>query len=425
MAKIVLATLGSYGDVNPYLALGVELKARGHRAVIATSSTYKPDIEQAGLEAAAVGVDVEMGNTELYRKIMDTRTGSEFIMKELVMPSVRESYYDFEKIAKDADLVLSHVITHYVPVFAQKHKKLWLSTVLSPMVYFSAYDPPVLAPAPQLAALRTLGPRLNRMMLRALQCISFSWGQPVRDLRKELGMDEGQDPLFAGQHSPYGVLSLFSDAFGQSQPDWPVPNEICGFPFWDQDVSDKKPDADLVAFLKKGEPPIVFTLGSSAVYIADRFYHLAMEAALKLGKRAVLVAGPGAEALRKENLPPQIFAVKSAPYHWIFPQASAIVHQGGVGTTAQALRSGIPQLVVPFAHDQPDNAARVERFAGGLKLELKRLSVENLEQCLSRLLTEFDRRELARRVGSHIRAENGVKKACDLIEAALQKHASQ
>lgn len=417
MARILLATFGSHGDLNPFLALGLELKARGHAVVVAAAPSYKADVERLGLEHAPMRPDLDQGDVKTLERALDPRWGAEVIVRELLMPVIRGTYADLEKAAAGADLLVTHALTYAGPVLAEKKGLKWLSVSLQPLMFFSAYDPPVLAPAPWLAALRPLGPRFNGALLGLLKRFSYSWGDPVRALRKDLGLGPGKDPIFEGQHSPYGVLALFSSLFAQRRPDWPERVTVCGFPFLDQDIGGKPLDAKLETFLAKGEKPVAFTLGSTAVRIAGGFYEAAAVAARLAGKRAVLLAGEGAEALG--TLPPGVIAAASAPYHLLFPRCAAVVHSGGIGTTAQVLRAGVPQLVAPFAHDQYDNAARVERMGVGGRCRRTAKGPE-LAATLSRLLNDNELKRQAAQAGAAIRAENGVMSACDAIEAALR-----
>lgn len=407
MARIVLATFGSHGDLNPFLALGLELRKRGHSVVVAAAPVYKSDVERLGLEHAPVRPDLDQEDVKMLERAMDPRWGAEVIVRELLMPVIRESYADLEKAAAGADLIVSHVLTYAAPVLAEKKGLRWLSVSLQPLMFFSAYDPPVLAPAPWLAALRPLGPRFNGALLRLLKRFSRSWGDPVRALRKDLGLGPGRDPIFEGQHSPHGVLALYSSLFASPQPDWPAHVTVCGFPFLDQDLGGRPLDPRLAAFLAAGDKPAVFTLGSTAVRIAGDFYGRAAEAAR--------LAGEGVEALG--NLPPGVIAAPSAPYHLLFPRCAAIVHSGGIGTTAQALRAGVPQIVAPFAHDQYDNAARIQRMGVGSRCK-RTATAPELAATLSRLLNDNEIKRQAAQVGAEIRAENGVLLACDAIEAA-------
>jgi UDP:flavonoid glycosyltransferase YjiC (YdhE family) len=419
MPRVVMTALGSYGDINPYLAIGRELKRRGHTPVLATGSLYANDAAREGLEFAAVRPDADPNDAALMARVMDQHTGSEMVIRELVMPALRDTYADLARAAEGADLLLSHPLTFAAPVLAQKRGLRWLSVALQPIMFFSAYDPPVVAPAPWLARLRVLGPGFNGSLLRLMKRVSRSWSEPVRALRRELALPDGGDPLFEGAFSPYGVLAMFSRIFAPPQPDWPPHVHVCGFPFLDEDFGGQGLDPALAAFLDAGPPPIVFTLGSSAVRTAGDFYTEAAQAADRIGRRAILLAGAAAASLR--DLPDGAIAVRSAPYHALFPRAAAVVHSGGIGTTAQALRAGRPQIVVPFSHDQFDNASRVERVGAGAWLTRGQRRAGKLAGALSRLLEAPKVAVQAVRTAEVVRAESGIARACDVIESVIPR----
>ncbi len=181
------------------------------------------------------------------------------------------------------------------------------------------------------------------------------WERPLHKLRKELGLAPVRhSALFEGQYSPLLNLALFDPQLAKPQPDWPNNTRICGSPIFDGELPDNADLDDLEQFLADGEAPIVFALGSSAVWIAGDFWDKAIAATVALGRRAVLLTGPTVP----ESLPDTIRAYSYLPYSMVFPHAAAIVHQAGVGTLAQAMRAGRPQLIVPVAFDQPDNARR-------------------------------------------------------------------
>lgn len=411
MARVVLTTFGSHGDLNPFLAIGVELTRRGHAVTLAAAEIYRADARRLGLGFAHVRPDLDKDDLETFRRAMDPRRGSEVVVRELVMPRVRESYEDLEKAAAGADLLVSHVLTYAAPVLARKKGLKWLSTSLQPLGFFSPHDPPVVPPAPWLSVLRPLGPGFHRILLGAMKRVSRPWGDEVRRLRRDLGLDDGLDPVFEGQYSPYGTLALYSPLFGPAQPDWPKDVVHCGFPFHDEDIDGRAFDPRLDEFLRAGPPPVVFTLGSAAVMIAGDFYARAAETASALGTRAVLLAGPAADSLPKAD---GLFAAASAPYHRLFPRCAAVVHSGGIGTTGQALRAGVPQAVAPFAHDQFDNASRVERLGCGVWT-----SAGRLRRDLGRLLADPSARERAAEVGRTVRAEGGARTAADAVERVL------
>jgi rhamnosyltransferase subunit B len=409
--RIVLTTHGTLGDLHPYLALALELRERGHRPVIATSEYYRRKVESAGIAFHAIRPDSSFDDRELHRRLIDPKRGMERAIREVMFPALRATYDDLlDAVQKDggADLLVSQILIFAAPVVAEKTGLPWVSTELQPGAFLSRYDPPVLSAIPSLAKLRPLGPMFHGPIFRVARWVGHAWGEPVRRLRRELGLAPGGNPLFEGRHSPRRVLALFSRIIGAPQPDWPPNTLVTGFPFHDEPSSvPALPD-----FLDDGDPPIVFTLGSSAVWDAGTFYEKSIAAARKLGKRAVLLVGDNP----LQSSPSSILSIPYAPYAQLFPRAAAIVHQGGIGTTAQALRAGKPMLVMPFGSDQYDNAARVERLGAGRAIMRRRYTADRAAAALRELLEHPQYRENAAAAGRHLQAENGVRAACDALE---------
>lgn len=410
-ARILLTTFGSLGDLYPYLAIAIGLSARGHAPVIATSERYRQIVEARGIAFAPIRPDLpepaEM--PELMRAMMDPRRGTEAVIRRAVLPFLHDSYEDLFAAASDADLLVSHLLTFITPLVAEARGIPWVSTALQPIALFSVHDPPVLGQAPLLSRLPFLGPWFWKPALRLYFRRSATWFRPLAELRREIGLPPSSaDPLL-GSFSPWLTLALFSPLLAQPQPDWPEPTVVTGFPFLDPPGGPLSPA--LADFLGAGLPPIVFTLGSSAVMTPGRFYEESARAAARLGQRAVLLAGAGAAALAG-SLPEGVVAVDYAPHAALFPRASVVVHQGGIGTTAEAMRAGKPMLIVPFAHDQFDNARRIERLGMGRTVLRQRYTAGRVARSL-RLLTETTSiRRRAAAVGEEVRREDGVGAAC-------------
>jgi UDP:flavonoid glycosyltransferase YjiC (YdhE family) len=237
----------------------------------------------------------------------------------------------------------------------------------------------------------------------------------VTDFRDELGLADTGNPMFEGQHSPTLVLALFSEVFAKPQPDWPPQTKVTGFCFYDGHHEIQMPP-ELLRFLDNGTPPIVFTLGSSAVWVARDFFQQSIEAAKRLDRRAVLLIGdqrnlPG-------TLPEGMIAVDYAPYQSLLPRACAMVHHGGVGTTSQGLLAGVPTLIVPFAFDQSDNAEHAYRLGTSRTLYRKNCFAPRVANELHKLLQpDYARR--VREVSRRLQQENGPRRAADLIEQVL------
>jgi UDP:flavonoid glycosyltransferase YjiC (YdhE family) len=415
-ARVVLTTYGSFGDLHPYIAVALELQRRGHAVTLATHEYYRGKVEALGLSFHPLRPDVHE-NPELGRRVMDLRGGPEYIVRELFMPALRDSYADTTEATRGADLVVSHPLAFAVRLVAELRKIRWASALLAPLSFFSAYDPPVLPARGWVSALRPLGPTLYRPLFGLMRRTVGGWCRPVQQFRAELGLPPAPDPLFTGQHSPQLVLALYSSVLGAPQPDWPPNVCVTGFPFFDQD-READGQEELSRFLDAGPPPIVFTLGTSGVLDAGRFYLESAEAAKRLGRRAVLLVGRGT-ANRPQLLPDGVAAFDYAPFSELFPRAAAIVHQGGVGTTAQALRAGRPMFVVPFAHDQPDNADRVMRIGAARVLPRARYTAARAAAELRALLDEPRYAARAAEVSRQVRAEDGAVAAADALERLL------
>lgn len=414
MARLLFATFGSYGDLHPYMAIGIEMRNRGHQVTIATHASYEAKVKAERLGFHPVRPDVSLHDRAMMEYVFDARRGTERILSYLAAVA-RESYEDILPAAADAGLVVTHPITFAAVAAAQKLRKHWVSTVLAPISFLSAYDPPVPAPAPWLAKLRIFGPGVMRRIWDLGRRQSRQWMAPALELRRSLGLDTAAHPLFEGSNSPRAVLALFSRYLAEPQPDWPPNVAITGFPFYDRHHEQQALPPDLRRFLEVGPAPVVFTLGSSAVAAAGNFFRESLQAATRLGARAVFLTGGHPQGF-PAKLPPGMFETGYAPHSEVFPRAAAIVHQGGIGTTAQALRSGRPMLVVPFAHDQFDNAYRVRRLGVAEVLYRTSYNRKLAAKHLRRLLEETAYTHTAAALGAQVREENGAAMAADLLE---------
>ena len=390
MARVVLCTFGSKGDLNPYIAMGVVLRDAGHEITLVTHAHYQEVAERERFRF----IPVKPGQEELgpeaawAHKVNDRRRGAQFIINELLMPYLQHSYDVMREAATGADLIISHVMTLAAPIVAEKLRIPWLSVALQPSILLSAYDPPALGPLPFLPRLKFLGPIFFRPFFGLARRSMNSWFGPVHQLRQQLGLPAGPRNLLLDGHSPFGTLVLFPESFAQPQRDWPQPYRQIGFPLYDEDeLSHLSPE--LEQFLQRGPAPVVFTLGTAVVLMQTRFFDMAYDAVRKAGCRAVFLIGKkGHDVPEAARLDRSFHLSPYEPYSQLFPRCHAIVHQCGIGTTSQALTSGRPELLVPFAHDQFDNAQRVTRMGIGVDLPAYRLNGTRLSRALDQLLNQ-------------------------------------
>ena len=415
--RIILNTFGSFGDIHPYMAIAMELQRRGHVPVIATMEIYREKVEGAGLAFAPVRPNIpqpKQQDPELIERIMEPKTGPRFLTEQVVFPAVRDSYEDLMKAVAGADLLVTHPAAPAGPLVGRKTGLTWISTILAPLSFFSAYDPPVPPYWQWTSKLSVLGPGFMGFFLNLMK--STYKAKAITDFRDELGLTDTGNPMFEGQHSPALVLALFSKVFGQPQPDWPKQTEITGFCFYDGHHETTVPH-ELTRFLENGAPPIVFTLGSSAVWVARDFFRESIEAAKRLGRRAVLLIGDERNMLHA--LPEGVIALDYIPYQSLLPHACAVVHHGGVGTTSQGLLAGVPTLIVPFAFDQSDNAEHARKLGTSRTLYRNKYLAPAVANELNELLKQPSYARRALEVSRQLKAENGPGRAADLIEQVL------
>jgi UDP:flavonoid glycosyltransferase YjiC (YdhE family) len=419
VSRIVLTTIGSFGDLHPKIAIALELRKRGHDVVFATHKEYQDKVEALGFAFRGMRPDnTALNDPEEMARMMDLKTGTEYVIKNWVCANLRETYTDLMDSAEDADFIITGEGVVAARLVAEKLEIPWAFAVLQPASFLSVYDPSVLPVLPFLAKFRGLGSLANRGIIQLSKVLSKSWAEPIHQLRQEIGLPPlTGNPFIDDKYSPYLVLALFSSVFAKPQPDWAKNTVLTGFAFYDGSEGKTELAPELQQFLDRGDPPIVFTLGSAAVMTPGRFYQASVEAVTQLNRRAVLLMGKNAHL---NDLPETVFTTSYVPYSQIFPRACAIVHQGGIGTTAQALRAGRPTLVMPYSHDQPDNAARVERLGTSRTIPRNQYTAERVAKQLSQLLGNPSYAAKALEIGGIIRTENGVSVACDAIEKQLQ-----
>jgi rhamnosyltransferase subunit B len=417
--RIVLATYGSPGDLQPFLAIGAELRARGHDPIVATSEVYHHRVADENLRFAPVRPDRTSGqqDPDFLRRLIRDRKGPATVFRAMFLPSLREALADLQRVTRDADLVVAHPLASAARLASEARGVPWLSAVMQPMGYLSAYEPPVVGPHWLSAAFRTLGPRASGSALKLARRLTDRWTKEWHDLRADLGLAPVKDnPLWEGQHSPLCSLGLFSRVLGDPQPDWPPQARVTGFPFYR--ARESLLDPRLRAFLENGEPPVVFTLGTTAVNDPGTFYAESADASRHLGLRAVLVGhGDQEQSAGRSH---DVIAVPYAPHDLVFPFACVIVHQGGIGTLSEGLLAGKPMLIMPYAHDQADNAWRADRLGVARVVARGHYRSGRVSHELGRLVDDRTYLDAAMNVARMVSWEHGAKAAADLIDAAVR-----
>ncbi|MBU6246555.1 MAG: glycosyltransferase [Xanthomonadaceae bacterium] len=419
---IVFATVGSLGDLFPFLAVGQVLAARGHRVTVATHPVHREAIGRAGLVFADASGMPEPDDREAFTaKAFHPWRGPAFVVRDFAAADVRASHAKLAPLCATADVLVTSTLAFAGQILGETLEAAgqlrWLSAVLAPASFLSAYD----MPATGLSALDRFfraTPARGRLLQRLSRRVTRSWTAPVRAFRHELGLPPESprgDPFHRGQFAPGGTLALFPALLGEPQPDWPPRATQCGFARYAQPDG---LDPALADFLHDGPPPIVFSLGSTAVHANASFLRESLAAAVALDRRAVLFTGsPEMRARLPRRLPDGIVCVEYAPHAAVFPHAAAVVHHGGVGTSAEALHAGVPSLVVPHGFDQHDNAARLQRLGVAGVLPATRYRRAAAAARLADLLDAAHARR-ARTVAGWLERTDGAAAAADAIGQA-------
>ncbi len=423
MSRILLNTVGSLGDLHPYLAIGSALAARGHDVTLATHPDYRSRAEAAGL--AFHGIPPTFASfgdlAAVMSAAMDARGGSMYVLRELCLPFVREATLGVLEAARGADVVVGHPLAFGAVLAAEKLGIPRVHAALQPLTLFSALDPPAASGMPWLDALLGRGARRWRAAFALARAATRGWLTAVDDVRAELGLPPDRaHPVFDMASSVLN-LALFSGVLLTPDAALPPRTLVTGFPFHDRGEHGEGLPRELAAFLEAGPAPVVFTLGSSAVYDAGGFYEDSLRAARALGARAVLLCGPEGRNRPAGVIGVDAIAMDYAPHSEVFPRAAAIVHQGGVGTTGQALAAGRPMLVIPYSHDQPDNAERCRRLGLARVVPRGAYRAGRVAAELRALLGDPEAGRRAREVGERVRAEDGAKAAALAIERACAR----
>ncbi len=411
--RFLIVGLGSAGDVYPNIGVGVHLRRRGHQVQLFAAPAFRESAERAGLEFVPLGTEEDfraaVEDPELWHPYRSFHAAA----RRMVIPAVRPVYEALAERYVPGETVVAAPAAALGARIAREKLGVPLATVhLQPVLIRSCYATPVFGHPNPLRFMPRFLKRWHFRMVDAL-VIDRLLAPEVNALRAELGLPPVRRVFHQWCHSPDLVLCLFPDWFAPPQPDWPPNTHLTGFPLYD-DSGAKGTPPGLEPFLEAGDPPVVFTAGSAMAHAA-RFFEVSAEVCVRLGRRGVLVTQ------FPEQLPPRLpegvrhFAY--VPFGKLLPRAAAIVHHGGIGTTAQAFAAGIPQLVVPLAHDQFDNADRVRRLGAGRELAARRYTADRVARDLSLLLDSPDYRERSRELSRRMSSDAAFETACDRLES--------
>jgi rhamnosyltransferase subunit B len=424
--RIVLATCGTLGDLRPYIAVAQALQARGHSVALGSSESYRDLVCAARVEFFALSPNLAgfYSDPVLQKKALRPLRGTEFIIRKIVLPALSESYEDLFEAARNADLIVGHFLAYAVPLVAEKLRIPWLQVYLHPMNLLSRYDPPTISNSKVGMSISSMMPGMVQLGYRAAASLTSSWMKPVEQLRKSVGLPPSRYHPLMESSSRYGTMGWFPQALVAPQPDWPSNLSITGYPFLKGENGEPVIRNDELDHFLRERRPIIFTLGSTAVLQPDAFYTISSEVSQKLGVAALLIGASSQGRDSERRYSSDVRTISYLPYDYAFPFSRVVVHHGGMGSIAQALRAGKQMLVVPFAWDQPDNAERIRRMGTGSVISRSKYRPEVVYRTLRRMINDQDAELKARSLGAAVSCEAGVENAADFIETALLRNLS-
>ncbi len=421
MGQVVLATMGSWGDVFPVIGLAKGVAQAGHEVRIAASPAYEGLVQGEGLLFSGIGPVLGFSDYAADPKILSGRLGGfvgfAHLFRRFIFPALDQYVDDLAASIRDADLLLAHPALVAAPIAAEQVGVRWGTISVFPGLIPTAYAPP--GPTRVSLGSGRPGQVMHRLQWQAAR-FNMAWlfDGPVNRARRRVGLPAASNVFFAPVTSGQPYLVMASPAVIQRPPDWPAKITLTGFVAWDVVSSFPDPDG-LAEFLDADSPPVLVTLGASSSLDPQDFYRHAAEAVIRLGHRALVLTGPTPTPVA---LPGdcRIFCTSFAPLSLVAPRCLAAIHHGGVGTAIGILRSGLPQLVIPRGFDQPQTALRMKALGVARTLPWRRASTELLARELTELLNDRRYRDAAVAVRARLVSENGLNESISAVQLALR-----
>ncbi|MDA0206480.1 MAG: glycosyltransferase [Acidobacteria bacterium] len=410
--RVAIVTIGTRGDVQPYIALAKRLQAAGHDVVIGAPDNFASWVEGHGIRFHALGMDIEaLLQSPEARRVLD---GNIFAVGKLLrktMPTMRAVLGQTWEAAREADVIVYHPKAGGAVDVAEATGAGLVCA--SPIPMFTTGDFPLLMPKVNL------GRTLNRLTYWPNRFARLLFINRWRKEQLNLPKPKRLYPLggFAGGMA--ARICMVSPAVFPRPSDWDDGLQMAGYWFLDE-APDWRPDAELAAFLDAGEPPVYIGFGSMAPKNPEAATREIVEGVRRAGVRALLAVGWG--GLTKIDLPETVHMIHGAPHHALFPLMSAVVHHGGAGSTAAGLRAGRPTLVCPLSVDQPFWGHLVWKLGCGPRPQrMNRLKAASFAEGLRELVGTEAFRVRAREVAEAIGQEDGVGRAMEVIERVARR----
>lgn len=409
--RVLFVPFGSEGDVNPLIWLAEGMAARGHYVHFLITPHYRHLIEKREFAWTPIGTEEDFA-----RFARDPRLWAPRVGPYRVIQGMKDTLADFPgpfaAAGDDFDLVVISTLGLAASSLAEARGIPRLTLHMQPACVRSAYDCPLFIE--EMAWLMAAPVWVKRAFFWTVDRVLWNLARtPLNEFRKTLGLPPIRSFYDDALQGSEGVGALFPDWFAAPQPDWPKGIRQFGFPV----KSTRHPlPTDLAEFLESGEPPVVWTHGS-ANFDIEHFQAAALRISAELGVRCLLIS---LDAPKAKELPATAFHASHVRFEDLFPHCRAAVHHGGIGTTAKAIAAGIPQLIIPRSHDQPDNANRVARLAIGMRIPYRGLDSGEAALALDKLLADQELPERCRFYQKKLLSSRGLDELCSWSEQLAQ-----
>ena len=407
--NVLLLAIGSHGDVHPFVGVGIRLREHGHHVTVAANELFADVVTGAGLEFAQIGTAAEYELVASDPAMWGRLRSFQIVMEKGVLPGLRAMYDLVMDFASQPDTtVVGSSLALGMRVAEDKLKIPMTLVHLSPAIVRSTYHVPRFPYFPA----RNWMPHWMISMFFGIADVMIDRvvRGPIDELRRDVGLPPVEGHLWDWWNASHQIMGFWPEWYGRPQPDWPRNLTLTGFPLYDE--KERQPLSDeLLRFLDAGDPPVAFTPGS-AMWSEHHFFEESIAACGRAGCRGLLLTKHRHKV--PAHLPPNVMHVPYAPFSQLFPRCSIAVHHGGIGTTAQALASGVRQIVMPFAHDQLDNAVRIVNLGVGKWIEPRAYRAARVSSEID--LLQADSAARCAEVKSKFNGADGVGQACKLIE---------
>ncbi len=407
--QVLLPTMGSAGDVHPFIALGAALKTRGHRAIILTNPIFQGLIEAQGLGFLPVGSAAEASAAIANPQLWHLRKGFG-VIAQVIVPAMAEIYRLIEKHADEATVVAFSSLAFGARVAQEKLGVPSASVHLQPSVIRTYADQGMMGNV-RLSASRPLWFKRGLFRLVDALILDRRLKEPLNQLRRRLSLPPVDRIMHRWMHSPELLIAFFPAWFAAPQADWPANTHTVGFPLWD--AGDTALSSVAEEFLAAGAPPVIFTPGSAGSTM-QRFFLESVRAVGSLGLRAMLVTNFPEQV--PQHLPRDVKVFGYLPFSQVLSRAALLVYHGGVGTLAQGIKAGLPHLVVPHGYDQFDSGWRVEQLGLGRSIPERRYRGRIVTSAIQNILGDAAGEGRRKEFASRIDSADAISRACELIE---------